>query len=245
VTVDDERLGQLVRLLRQRSGRTQVGLAAAASVPLRDLKRVEDGLAAEVKLGRLRALMTACDGRGRFVPWWQGALADRLLDERHARIVERIVAVLVARGWAVDVELSFSEFGERGSIDIFASRRESAAVAVCEVKSVLGSLEETNRVLDAKERLAQTIAFKRLGWRPRVIGRLLIVPGDSTVRRIIAAHESTMRAVYPARTRDVRAWLRQPERSLRGIWFVSDGPDTTTISTRMAPNLPAGPGRSG
>ena len=89
-------------------------------------------------------------------------------------------------GWDADVEVSFSEFGERGSIDVFGSRRDHAAVAVCEVKSVIGSLEETNRVLDAKERLAPAIAFKRLGWRPAVVGRLLILPGDSTNRRIVA-----------------------------------------------------------
>jgi hypothetical protein len=176
---DDERLAQLIRLLRHRSGRTQVELAEVAGIPLRDLKTVEAARAADVKLGRLRALMDACDGRGRFVAWWQGAAADRLLDERHAHLVERVVALLISRGWEVDVELSFSEYGERGSIDVFAARRDRSAVAVCEVKSVIGSLEETNRVLDVKARLATTIAYKRLGWRPSVVGRLLICHGTA------------------------------------------------------------------
>ncbi|HUR16941.1 MAG TPA: helix-turn-helix transcriptional regulator [Candidatus Limnocylindrales bacterium] len=230
MTAEDERLGHLLKLLRQRSGRTQVQLALAAAVPLRDLKRVEDGLAAVIKLGRLRDLLAACDGRGRFVPWWNGASADRLLDERHARLVERVVAVLAARGWEVDVEMSFAEYGERGSIDVFASRRDRSAVAVCEVKSALGSLEETNRVLDVKERLAPKIAYKRLGWRPSVIGRLLILPRNRTVQRVVAEHASTMLAIYPARGREVRAWLREPTMSVRGIWFVSDGPNATAIS---------------
>ena len=202
----------------------------AASVPLRDLKRVEDGLAAQVKLGRLRDLLAACDGRGRFVPWWNGAAADRLLDERHALLIERVVAVLRSRGWEVDVELSFSEYGERGSIDVFASRRDRSAVAVCEVKSAIGSLEETNRVLDVKERLASKIAFKRLGWRPSVVGRFLIVPRNRTIQRVVAEHSTTMLSIYPARGREVRAWLREPTAPMRGIWFVSDGPNATAIS---------------
>jgi hypothetical protein len=178
--------------------------------------------------------MEACQGRGRFVPWWNGAAADRLLDERHAHLVERVVAVLTAHGWEVDVELSFSEYGERGSIDVFGSRRDRSAIAACEIKSALGSLEETNRVLDVKERLAPTIAFKRLGWRPAVVGRLLILPRNSTIQRVVSQHASTMLAIYPARGREVRAWLRQPTSPVRGIWFVSDGLDASTISRGKA-----------
>ncbi|HUS21874.1 MAG TPA: hypothetical protein VMZ66_07680 [Aeromicrobium sp.] len=229
MTAEDERLGQLIRLLRHRSGRTQAQLALAAAVPLRDLKRVEDGLAGNIKLGRLRDLLAACDGRGRFVPWWNGASADRLLDERHAGLVERVVTVLRARGWEVDVEVSFSEYGERGSIDVFGFRRDRSAIAVCEVKSAMGSLEETNRALDVKERLAPKIAFKRLGWRPSVVGRFLILPRNRTIQRVIAEHSSTMLSIYPARSREVRAWLREPATSVGGIWFVSDGPGATAM----------------
>lgn len=230
VNVEDERLGRLLKLIRNRTGLTQQQLAANAHVPLLDVKRVEAGAAGRVRLERIRSLYEAVDGRARITGWWNGATADRLLDERHATIVEISVRLLRERGWQVSVELSFSEYGERGSIDVFGALPSRLAVAVCEVKSIIGSLEETNRTLDMKVRLAPTIAFKRLGWRPRVVGRLLIVPRDMTLRRSIDRHASTMNAVYPGRSREVRAWLRNPAESLAAIWFVSNRPNTTTIS---------------
>lgn len=231
---EDERLGRLLRLIRHDQRLSQIQLAHAAHVPLVDLKRVEAGRADDIKLGRIRSLFEAVDARARLVPWWNGAAADRLLDLRHAELVERVVAALRLRGWYPMVELSFSEFGERGSIDVFAVHAKQKAIAVCEVKSVIGSLEETNRVLDVKERLAPTIAFKRLGWRPRVVARILIVPQDNTVRRIIQSHAETMDALYPGRSRDVRAWLRSPAQPLHAIWFVSNGPSTSTIRAERA-----------
>lgn len=209
---------------------TQINLATAASVPLRDVKRVEAGRAGDVRLGRVRALFAAVDGRARLVPSWHGAAADRLLDERHARIVEVVIRLLRSRGWEAHAEVSFSEFGERGSIDVLGVHTEARAVAICEVKSVIGSLEETNRMLDIKERLAPSIVFKRVGWRPSLVGRVLILPRDTSARRVVEAHQATLSAVYPARGLELRAWLREPTSPLRAIWFVSDRPNTTTTS---------------
>lgn len=219
---DDEGLGELLRLIRRNGGRTQVQLATLAKVPLNDVKAVEGGRADSVLLGRVRRLFEAQGGRVRLVPWWNGAAADRLIDERHAALVERVVGLLRARGWDVAVEVSFSEFGERGSIDVLAWHFPTRTVVVCEIKSSIGSLEETNRVLDVKMRLAPKIAYQRLGWRPSVVARLLIVPGTHAVRRVIEAHAGTMGSIYPARSRAVRTWLRRPTGPMAGIWFVSD-----------------------
>jgi hypothetical protein len=227
---EDERLGRLIRLMRLQAGQTQVELSQAAHVPLRDLKRLEAGRAGDVRLGRIRDVIGAMAGRARLAAWWNGAAADQLLDARHARLTERGVVYLASYRWTPHVEVSFSEFGEHGSIDILAVHETALAVAVCEVKSALGSLEETNRILDMKERLAPTLVYKRFGWRPRVVGRILIVPRDSSIRRVIEAHPATMDQVYPARGRDVRAWLRSPATPLRAIWFVSDGPTTSRDS---------------
>jgi hypothetical protein len=101
---------------------------------------------------------------------------------------------------------------------------------VVEVKSDLGSIEETNRVLDAKELLAPRLSAARFGWPPDVIGRLLVLPDEDRLRRLVARHERTMTAVYPARGREVRAWLRAPDRQLRGIWFLSEVRDPNTKS---------------
>jgi hypothetical protein len=54
------------------------------------------------------------------------------------------------------------------------------------------------------------------------VGRILILPGTTSMRRIVERHASTMDAIYPARTNEIKAWLRSPTKSLRGIWFVSE-----------------------
>ena len=51
---------------------------------------------------------------------WQGEGMDRLLDEGHARLVDAVVRRLVALGWDVAVEVSFSRYGERGFSPRFA-----------------------------------------------------------------------------------------------------------------------------
>lgn len=219
---EDERIGRLLLAIRRRSDLRQRDLARAAGVPREDIIRIEAGFAGCIRLDRLRRVFDAAGGRTRLGVWWDGAAADRLLDERHAAIVERTLRVFERRGWAAAPEVSFSEFGERGSVDVLAGLRSALAVAICEVKTDFGSLEETNRVLDMKERLAPVIAERRLGWRPRIVGRILIVPATSSIRRVIAAHDRTMGSLYPARSREVRAWLHAPAAPLRGIWFVSE-----------------------
>ena len=48
---------------------------------------------------------------------WRGEGLERLLDRRHAALVDLVVRRLRRYGWQVVVEASFSIYGERGSID--------------------------------------------------------------------------------------------------------------------------------
>jgi transcriptional regulator with XRE-family HTH domain len=221
-STDDERLGRLLRLIRQRVGLTQRSLAQVADVTRENVMAVEAGRLGQLPFDRTRRMFEAVGARARPAVWWNGAAADRLLDERHAALVERGVKAYTRRQWETAIEVSFADYGERGSIDILAGRESARAVAVTEVKSEIGSLEETNRVLDMKERLAPKIAEARFGWRPRVVGRILIVPGTTSTKRILERHAATMNAIYPARTNEVKAWLRAPTASIRGIWFMSE-----------------------
>jgi hypothetical protein len=93
-------------------------------------------------------------------------------------------------------------------------------------------MEEMNRTLDIKVRLAPRLWQERFGWHPRIVGRVLILPEDRSIRRIVERHAATMATVYPARSREVRAWLRRPDRALRGIWFLSDLPNTQLVAGR-------------
>lgn len=219
---DDERLGRLLRLIRQREQLTQRVLADRAGVPREDVIAVEAGRLGRLPFDRTCRMFEAVGARLRPVAWWNGAAADRLLDERHAFYVERGVQAFRRRRWETAVEVSFAHYGERGSIDILAGRESTRAVAVAEVKSEIGSLEETKRVLDMKERLAPKIAAARFGWRPAMVGRILILPGTTSMRRIVERHAATMDAIYPARTNEIKVWLRAPTTSIRGIWFVSE-----------------------
>jgi hypothetical protein len=222
VLSEDQRLAQLLRAIRRRGSVTQQAISLAANVPREDVIRIERGRAGEVRLERTRRIFEAAGGRARLSVWWNGAAADRLLDERHAALVERGLRVYVRHDWQTAVEVTYSEWGERGSIDLLAGHRPTRSAAVNEFKTAFGSLEETNRLLDVKVRLAPDLVEQRFGWRPLTVARVLVVPADDTLRRLVARHAVTMNSTYPARSRAVRAWIRQPSGALRGLWFLSE-----------------------
>lgn len=223
MSADDERIGRSLRELRRRSGLTMAQAAAAAGVPLRTYRNIEPGRAGSARVDEVRRVFAAFDARARLSVWWKGAELDRIIDEAHAAIVERVVAALVTYGWSVEREVSFSAYGERGSVDALAFQPAECAGLVCEVKTSWGSIEETNRILDAKARLGPKLIQERFGTRPRSVSRLLILPENMTHRRVADRHASTLAAVYPQRGREVRAWLRRPSGGgIRGLWFLSN-----------------------
>lgn len=227
---EDERIGLLLRAIRRRVGYTQAQLSVAAGVPREDVIKIERGRAGEVRLERTRRVFAALGGRARVTAWWNGATADRLVDERHAALVERALRVYVKRGWQAAVEVTYSEWGERGSIDLLAGHANTRSTVVNEIKTSFGSLEDTNRQLDVKVRLAAKLVEERFGWRPRATSRVLVLPADDTLRRVVARHRATMDSAYPARSREVRAWIRHPSGVLRGIWFLSEVANADTVS---------------
>jgi hypothetical protein len=118
------------------------------------------------------------------------------------------------------VAVTFAIYGERGCIDVLATRRSDGAVLVVEVKSKLMSVEELLRTLDRKARLAARIVHDREGWRPRVVGRLVILADESTNRRRVA-RASELAVALPLRGAALREWLDQPAASRSGIAFLS------------------------
>lgn len=226
---EPERAGRHLREIRRRSHQTQVELASLARVPRGDVIKIEDGRIADVRLERTRRVFAAAGGRARLTVCWNGALADRLLDERHAALGERALGVYSRWRWETALEVTFSEFGERGSIDLLTGHRPTRSAVVNEVKSALGSIEETNRLLDVKVRLAAKLVHQRFGWWPETVSRVLILPSEDSIRRTVARLERTMAAMYPARSREVRAWIRRPQGTLNGLWFLSEVSNTDSI----------------
>ena len=105
---------------------------------------------------------------------WRGAAIDRLLDEDSRLVVgggEFFAHRLVSR-----LEVTYSEFGERGSIDILAYHAGARVLLTVEVKTELAAVEATLRKIDEKVRLAASVSRDRFGWEVRNPSRLLVMP---------------------------------------------------------------------
>ncbi len=155
-----------------------------------------------------------------FAPRWRGAELARLLDEDHSRIVGAVVEALLNHGWQARPELTFSRWGERGSIDVFGWKPEPAAVLVVECKPRVVDLQDLLSTMDRKRRLAPELADLELGWRPKVIGSVLALPDTSGARAGVARHAAVFNSMLPARTVALRTWLGDPSCVLAGIWFL-------------------------
>jgi hypothetical protein len=153
---------------------------------------------------------------------WHGAALDRVLDEGHARLVAVVVARLDQWGWETRVEVSYSEWGERGSIDILAWHAKTATLLVIEVKTEVGSVEGLLRRLDVKIRLVAGIVRERFGWRAARVAAIVVFPESDAVRRQVARNAAVINNALPARSREVVAWLKSPVGAVRGCWFISD-----------------------
>jgi transcriptional regulator with XRE-family HTH domain len=219
--VDDVRIGRLIRALRLRQGRRQIDVARAAGVSQSLISLVERGHIGSLSTGKVRAICGALDARYEGVITWRGGAIDRLLDERHAQLVQTVAARLDRIGWHVDLEVTFNHYGDRGSIDVLATRERSRTALIVEVKTELTAIDETIRRLDVKERLGSTIVIDRHGWRPRSVGRVIALLETSTNRRRVAAHASTFQIAFPARGSEMWSWLRQPLGRVSGLLVLS------------------------
>jgi hypothetical protein len=194
---------------------------------------MESGEIDGIPVRALRAAFGALGARVAVTLHWNGAELDRLLDERHALLCAAVLPVMRRAGWEVLSEVTFSHFGERGSIDLLGVRQSERVAVVVEVKTELASVEETQRRLDVKVRLAPGLVFDRLGWRPTVIARFLVLPEGSATRHQLARHRILLQAAFPNGGRAVRAWLRLPSGSLSGLWILSNS--GTAGHTRISP----------
>jgi transcriptional regulator with XRE-family HTH domain len=220
--MDELRIGRIVRALRHRLDLPQTSLASRADCSQSTISLIERGRLDGVSPPVLRRVLRALDADLVLLVRWRGGELDRLLDERHASLGEALSRELIAAGWEVVPEVSFSIFGERGSIDLLAWHASSRTLLVVELKSELTSIEETLRRHDTKVRLASRIAAERFGWRPAGVGRLLVLPEGRTGRRHVERHATLFERSYPARNVAVRRWLREPAGlPMAGLLFLS------------------------
>jgi hypothetical protein len=153
---------------------------------------------------------------------WQGEQLDRLIDARHAGLVDQVVREASGRGWLCVTEATFNVYGERGSVDVLAFHPPTGALLVVEVKSAIPEIGAMLLTLDRKVRLAPRIAADR-GWTPQAVGRLLVVGDGRTTRRRLEEHRSLFDAAFPARGWAARRWLARPgvAPGWSGLWIPS------------------------
>lgn len=244
--MDVIRFGLGMRALRLRRRLAQRQLTARAGVSRAVIWRIERGHADRVAVHTLEGIATVLGARIDLRLLWQGEGLDRLLDARHAALVEHMVALLNAVGWEATSEASFNIRGERGSIDVLGFHPPTGSLLVVEIKSVMPDLQAMLMGLDRKGRLGRDVARER-GWHVTSVTRLLVLPNDRTARRRVDSHAATIRSALPARNVDIRRWLRHPVGTMHGVIFVTDAPEAGTrhrvsgrrSTTRQIPRLSA------
>lgn len=221
--MDDLRIGHAARALRQRRGWTQVELARIARVSPATVSRVERGRVGATTVSVLRAIFVSLEARFDLVVRWNGAELDRLIDARHAALTEVIVRRLSQLpDWIIEPEVTFSIFGERGSIDLVAWHPGRRVLLIIEVKSAIGDVGALLRQVDRYRRLARDVARQR-GWNIATVGVWVVVVDGRTARRRLADHRTTLRRAFPADGHAVEAWLRDPAGDLNALSFVPLG----------------------
>jgi transcriptional regulator with XRE-family HTH domain len=229
--VNDLTIGRTLRLLRQRAGLRQADVATGAGVSQQLISKVERGRCGQLSGRTLRRIFAAVDADVVTFVRWRGGELDRLFDEGHADLVGRIAGLLRRHGWEVLTEVTYSEFGERGSIDLLAWHPARRVLLIVEVKTEITSSEELLRRHDTKVRLGPKIARDRFGLIPASTARLLVLGESQANRNRFARLRNVMRSAYPMEPREVRRWLSDPDdRLVGGVLFLAPARSARTAS---------------
>lgn len=218
-------VGRVLRSMREDRGLRQADVAKAAGVSQSAVSRAERGVLGDLRVGALERMAIALGGSLSIEIRSPGGAASRLVDRVHAALVDRVVAALA--GWEVALEYTFNHFGERGSVDVLAWHAASRTLLIIEVKSAFTDLQAMLMSMSRKLRLVPDAVRRDRGWDPDHVGHVIVALGSTSNREVVTAHRSLFDASFPARTAEVREWLRAPSGPIAGVWFVS----TQTVPT--------------
>jgi transcriptional regulator with XRE-family HTH domain len=198
-------IGADVERIRTDSATTLAHLATVAGIDRSFVGRVEAGIA-NPSLETLTALAVAlgADLSVRFYP----GTGPRLTDRHQARMIEAVLRRL-APAWRPHLEVPVSR-PFRGVIDVVFERSAERLLVVSEAYSALARLEQQIRWSADK---AASIGSSRLAepgpeW---TTFRLLILRSTAANRDLARSFEATLRAAYPAKTRDAARSLTDGE----------------------------------
>ena len=248
--MDDLRFGTVIRLVRQRRGWRQEDLSLRSGVSQSAISRMERGHLGSHSIDTIRKVAAALDIRVDLKRGGAPAISIDCSTAATRRCMNSVARMFRTHlpAWILAPEVSFAIYGERGVIDILAWHPGRRALLVIELKTDLADMNELVGTFDRKRRLARQIALER-GWDPVSVSGWLIVVGNRTNRRRVAAHEAMLRAAFPDDGRAIRRWLRDPVTTVSGLSFWSVRSRQTTrcgsSPTRRVRTAPAGSQGSG
>lgn len=202
----DLEVGRLLRMLRIRHGWRLRDVADRCGLSTATIGRTELGIISSAHI--LRQHAASLDLRVEWRVVGRGADVARVLDDEHAAIVNALAGTLRHSGVMLEAEASFSEYGERGRIDLLGFDPASETVLVVEVKTELADLQDLFGGLNIKTRLAPTLA-RRLNWPVSRTATMLAVAATARNRATVRSHA----ALFEPFTRQ---WLRGGRISVAG-----------------------------
>lgn len=232
--MDDRRVGRAFREVRIHLKLRQADVAKRAYVSQGTVSLIELGRLEHVRLGVIRKVADVLDIRVALDAWWRSGRIDHLLDRAHAALVEYTVKTLQAAGWITRVEVTFNEFGERGSADVVGWHPVEQALLIAEIKTRIDDLQDAGAVFSRKVRILPRVLARDEGWEALTVGRVLVFGDTRANRELVRAHRGTFDAIWPERTVQVKQWIRRPapatgtaaaqaKRGFGGILFVPLG----------------------
>ena len=213
--VGDQQVGALFRAVRIRGRNRQVDVATAAGVARWSVSAIERGHLDSVAIGQLRSIASALEIRVELDASWRGGDGARIVNERHSRMHELVGARLTAMpGWEFATEVTFSEYGERGAIDILAWHAATRTLLVIELKTELPDPAGLVAQVDRYRRLAPKVGRDR-GWDASSVAAWVLVAESDFNRRQVARHARDAAQRLPARRSLPARLAGRPIRSRR------------------------------
>ena len=161
-----ESIGRGLRALRHRRALRQRDVSALAQIARSVLASLEAGNVGPHSVEALTRAAATVGASIRIELNVPGGDLRRLLDADHAAIQAEWKQMLERSGWLVDVELTFNNYGERGSIDLFAWHAATRTLLVIEIKTVIVDIQDLLAGIDRKVRIARSLAPSAAGGQP-------------------------------------------------------------------------------
>ena len=215
------RVGDEIRRLRLDAGVTLTELSLVTGLDRSHLRRIESGEAG-ASIEGLTAIGIAL-GAELSLRFFAG-IGPRLVDRFQAPMIEGFLPRLASR-WSPRLEVPVTT-PTRGVVDAALVDRQARLVVASEFQSEFHRLEQEIRWSAEKSDGLGSRMSDEDGGAPWTASRLLVVRSTTATRSVARQFEATLRAAYPAKTRDVIAALTSAVAPWPGpgiVWMSVEG----------------------